>query len=307
MHTKEKNIKEEAYAIDALEVSEQHKMDRKCMVVKMNVEDGTFSLREALNIYKVPVRNYLEYTVKKALSEVNSELSDSNKTSFVEMKREFSSAASDFYALIRQKDLNFIGLDYSKLPAYDIGWVAGQVEEPAHGVSHTVIKMPKLKSFFIDRLKDMWWTEKFMIKGLSELSEKVHNETLSSMLDNNVTIREVHVDKLTKVFEIFDRKATGKKSDAIHNFFGEASSFISNKKIGTTVQEAGVVYATQKILHYNIANYGSLATLAEKMGKPEAADILTEALKNEMATEKALTRFSENLADSDKTLGTLMH
>lgn len=304
MHTKEKNIKEEAYAVDALEVSEQNKMDRKCMVVKMNVEDGTFSLREALDIYKVPVRAYLEYTVKNALSEVNSELSSSDKMSLVEMTRESISAASDFYASFREKDMNFIGLDYSKMPSYNMGWVSGQLEEPIHSVSH-IINIPKLKNFFIDRLKDMWWTEKYMIKGLSELSEKLHNETLSSMLDENVSIREVHIGKLNKVFEIFERKAAGKKSDAVASFFGEASSFIMDKSIGTPVQEAGVVYATQKILHYNIANYTSLATLAEKMGKPEAADILTGAVKNEMATGMALTRFSENLSDDKR--GSLVH
>lgn len=51
--------------------------------------------------------------------------------------------------------------------------------------------------------------------------------------------------------------------------------------------------AAQKIEHYEIASYGSLAQLAKTLGKDEIAEILESTLTEEKETDELLTGIAE--------------
>ena len=49
----------------------------------------------------------------------------------------------------------------------------------------------------------------------------------------------------------------------------------------------------QKTEHYEIASYGSLASLAEKTGHDEAAEMLVQTMEEEQAALETVTEISE--------------
>ena len=51
------------------------------------------------------------------------------------------------------------------------------------------------------------------------------------------------------------------------------------------VRDAALVGATQKVEHYEIAAYGTLAALAKQLGQKEAVTLLLETLLEEKATD----------------------
>ena len=51
--------------------------------------------------------------------------------------------------------------------------------------------------------------------------------------------------------------------------------------------------AAQKVEHYEIASYGSLATLASGMGQSDIADLLEATLAEEKAADEKLTDLAE--------------
>ena len=52
--------------------------------------------------------------------------------------------------------------------------------------------------------------------------------------------------------------------------------------------------AAQKVEHYEIATYGSLAKLAATLGHSEIADILQQTLGEEKEADELLTGIAEN-------------
>ncbi|MCK9502192.1 MAG: DUF892 family protein [Lascolabacillus sp.] len=50
-----------------------------------------------------------------------------------------------------------------------------------------------------------------------------------------------------------------------------------------------IIIASQKVEHYEIATYGSLAALAKTLGLYEAANVLEETLLEEKSTDLSLT------------------
>jgi ferritin-like metal-binding protein YciE len=60
------------------------------------------------------------------------------------------------------------------------------------------------------------------------------------------------------------------------------------------VLDAALIGGAQKVEHYEIASYGTLAALAKQLGKPDVVKLLLETLEEEKATAKKLTLLAES-------------
>ena len=60
------------------------------------------------------------------------------------------------------------------------------------------------------------------------------------------------------------------------------------------MRDAGIIAASQKIEHYEIATYGTLRQFAETLGFEEAAALLEESLDEEKGADKKLTEVAVN-------------
>ncbi|MFA6854537.1 MAG: DUF892 family protein, partial [Bacteroidales bacterium] len=66
-------------------------------------------------------------------------------------------------------------------------------------------------------------------------------------------------------------------------------SVLEDTEKGTMVRDVAIIIASQKVEHYEIATYGSLAALAKTLGLYEAANVLEETLLEEKSTDLSLT------------------
>jgi len=62
---------------------------------------------------------------------------------------------------------------------------------------------------------------------------------------------------------------------------------------GSPALDAGLLAAAQAVEHYEISRYGTLRTWAEELGLDEAAKLLEKTLKEEKATDEALTKIAK--------------
>jgi ferritin-like metal-binding protein YciE len=59
------------------------------------------------------------------------------------------------------------------------------------------------------------------------------------------------------------------------------------------VRDAALIGAAQKVEHYEIASYGTLAALVKQLGEKQAMELLLETLREEKATDKKLSLLVE--------------
>jgi len=64
---------------------------------------------------------------------------------------------------------------------------------------------------------------------------------------------------------------------------------------GMPALDAGLVAAAQAVEHYEMSRYGTLRTWAEELGMPDAAALLEATLKEEKATDSALTMLAKSV------------
>jgi ferritin-like metal-binding protein YciE len=79
---------------------------------------------------------------------------------------------------------------------------------------------------------------------------------------------------------------------AMEGLVEEGQEIIDSVEKGP-VRDAGLIAAAQKAEHYEIATYGTLCALADKLGYTKAKNLLAETLQEEKNTDDKLTMIAE--------------
>jgi len=151
-----------------------------------------------------------------------------------------------------------------------------------------------LEEFFHDELKDIYWAEKHLLKALPKMEKAATTEELKQSFADHLEKTKGHVTRLEKAFEILGKKAQAKKCEAMDGLTKESESIIEDTEQGTLTRDVGLIMAAQKVEHYEIATYGSLAQLAKTLGKNDLADLMTQTLNEEKEADELLTSIAEN-------------
>lgn len=154
-----------------------------------------------------------------------------------------------------------------------------------------------LKELFVDELKDIYWAEKHLSKALVKLAKAATSDELRTALETHKTETDNQIARLEQVFELVEEKAVAKKCDAMAGLIEESEGIVEDTEDGTMTRDAGIISAAQKSEHYEIASYGTLRTLANTLGYPEAAKLLDETLAEEKKTDDLLTQLAESLVN----------
>ncbi len=149
-----------------------------------------------------------------------------------------------------------------------------------------------LRELFIEELKDIYWAEKHLLKALPKMKKAATSEELASAFEEHLAVTEEQVKRAEQVFDLLELSPRAKKCEAMDGLVKEAQEIIEDTPKGTSVRDAGLIIAAQKVEHYEIAAYGSLVQLAKTMGENEVADLLQLTLDEEKETDQLLTELA---------------
>ena len=152
----------------------------------------------------------------------------------------------------------------------------------------------RLKEFFIDEIKDIYWAEKHLVKTLPKMKKAATSPELQNAFAEHLEVTKNHVTRLEQVFETLGKKAQGKKCEAMEGITKEGESIIEDTEKGTSTRDVGLILAAQKVEHYEISTYGGLHQLAITLGLDDIADLLEQTLNEEKDTDEKLTEIAEN-------------
>lgn len=154
-----------------------------------------------------------------------------------------------------------------------------------------------LEELFLDELKDIYWAEKHLLKALPKMAKAATSEELKTSFTNHLEETRGQIDRLENAFEILGKRAQGKKCEAMDGLTKEGEGIIEDTEKGSRTRDVGLIIAAQKVEHYEIATYGSLAQLAKTLGKQDIAALMVETLNEEKAADEKLTQIAENNAN----------
>lgn len=158
-------------------------------------------------------------------------------------------------------------------------------------------KVKDLNALFEDGLKDIYWAEKALVKELPKMEKKAKNPKLKKAISQHLQETEGHVSRLEDCFDALGKKATGKKCDAMVGLLEEAKGIMDETEEGA-VRDAGIIGSAQKVEHYEIATYGTLAAYAKILKQEDCLGLLLETLDEEKKCDELLTGLADTNLNS---------
>jgi ferritin-like metal-binding protein YciE len=155
-----------------------------------------------------------------------------------------------------------------------------------------------LHELFVDSLKDIYWAEKALVKALPKMAKNATTQGLIDGINNHTAETEEQIARLEQVFQIIGKKAVAKKCEAMDGLLKEGQDIMESTEQGP-VRDAGIIAASQKIEHYEIATYGTLCAFAKTLGYDDAAAILHTTLEEEKQCDITLTEAAYNTINFD--------
>lgn len=150
-----------------------------------------------------------------------------------------------------------------------------------------------LYQLFEDELKDIYYAERALTKALPKMAQKATSGVLEDAILEHLSVTEGHVTRLEEVFASLGIAPEAKKCEAIEGLIKEANEIMESTQEGV-VRDAGIIAASQKVEHYEIATYGTLLSFAKTLGESEAAHLLAETLEEEKIADTKLSAIAES-------------
>ena len=149
-----------------------------------------------------------------------------------------------------------------------------------------------LRDLYVDGLKDIYWAEKALKKALPKMAKNATSSELKSKINAHLEQTMEHISRLERCFEEAGEKAKGEKCDAMKGLLEEGKGIMEETQPGA-VRDAGIIAAAQKVEHYEIATYGTLAAFAKVLGLKKSLKLLVKTLDEEKKCDEQLTALAD--------------
>jgi ferritin-like metal-binding protein YciE len=148
-----------------------------------------------------------------------------------------------------------------------------------------------LKELFVEELRDMYDGEKRLIRALPRMARAASSEELAAGFTLHLRETEQQARRLEQVFRSVGAPVRGKKCDGIMGIVEEGKRAM--EELDGAILDAALIAGAQKVEHYEIAAYGTLAYFAELLGNDAAKSLLGQTLDEEKATDAKLTALAK--------------
>lgn len=152
----------------------------------------------------------------------------------------------------------------------------------------------RLESLFLQELGELYGAEKQQLIVLLLLKQAASSLRLRNVLASHLDDTAEQVRRLETIYARLGEPAAARPPEAIFGITREAEQIIASTPAGTATRDAGIVAAAQKIDHYEISSYGSLATHARTLEREEIEELLELSLYEEKESDELLTAVAEN-------------
>ena len=154
------------------------------------------------------------------------------------------------------------------------------------------MSVSSLRDLFVHDLEDVYYAENELLDVLSELAEQTEDEEIAQAFRDHHEETEGHVDRLDQVFEKLGQEPEHEECEGIEGLITEHEEFLEMDSDQDVLDLHNLV-AAQKTEHYEIAAYGNLAVIADRLGEDEIGDILHETLEEEKAALDKVAMLTE--------------
>lgn len=150
----------------------------------------------------------------------------------------------------------------------------------------------EITKLMVEQLRDAYSAEKQALRAMPRMAKKATAQSLKDALQMHVEQTEQQVERLEQALEKMGARPGRKVCEGMRGIIEEGQHELEDHEKGP-LMDALIVAGQQRMEHYEIASYGTMAALAKAAGQAEVAELLAQTLQEEKQTDEKLTQLAE--------------
>jgi ferritin-like metal-binding protein YciE len=148
-----------------------------------------------------------------------------------------------------------------------------------------------LRDVFEEQINDLRSAEEQLIEALPKLAGAASTPELRKAFEEHLGETRGHLERIEDILSTSGLTRSGEVCKGMQGLIKEGSEIV--QATGDPIaKDAALIAAAQRVEHYEMAGYGTAATLADRLGLDDAHDALGQTLSEEEAADKLLTKIA---------------
>jgi ferritin-like metal-binding protein YciE len=160
------------------------------------------------------------------------------------------------------------------------------------------MQLNNLQDLYIEQLRDLYSAESQLVDALPKMAKAIQHDELRQGFEHHLEQTKQHKQRLEQVFQSLGEKPSGEHCKAMEGLIKEGEELLRMKG-DESVRDAALIAAAQRVEHYEIAGYGTVATYAEMLGRDDDKKTLGQTLDEEKETDEKLTKLAKKVVNPD--------
>ena len=155
-------------------------------------------------------------------------------------------------------------------------------------------KISNLQELYVDELKDLWSANDQMARALKKINPQATNPKLKSLLSESPAGIDKHTEMLKSLIEAQDAKVSKEHCKGMEGLASEAIKHtIDEAPDKGPVLDAAIIAQYQRMTHYGITGFGTVAAFARALKLSADSDKLEKAVADMHNADDLMTDLAE--------------
>ena len=160
------------------------------------------------------------------------------------------------------------------------------------------MKLETLSDLYLEQLRDLHSAETQIIAAMPKMIQTASHPELKQSFQLHLEETKRQKDRLEEIFRGLGREPGGHTCKAMMGLVAEAQELIAEGGERDVI-DAGLITSAQRVEHYEIAGYGTVATYAEMLGRTQDHRLLGETLSEEKMTDEKLNQLAKTVVNPE--------
>ena len=155
-----------------------------------------------------------------------------------------------------------------------------------------------LRDLYIAELQEIRSVEEQLVGALPKMADVAGHPELKQGIQTHLEETRAQQARVEEILRRHKAEPREHVDQAMQAMLQEAKKW-ANMVQDRDLRDAGIIASAQRVEHYEIAVYGSLATWAKQLGLDEDLQALLAILEEEKRTDERLSRLAKRVVNPD--------
>ncbi|MES2889112.1 MAG: DUF892 family protein [Pseudomonadota bacterium] len=152
-----------------------------------------------------------------------------------------------------------------------------------------------LQELYADELKDLWSANDQMARALNKIAPAATNNKLTALLKTAQEGITQHTTLLKSIIEGLDEKVQKEHCKGMEGLAAEALKHtVEEGPVSGPVLDAAIIAQYQRMTHYGITGFGTVAAFAKALKRMGEYDKLESAVKSMYQSDDLMSELAES-------------